>query len=220
MERLDRTAFRIASFDEADNNTAYWLTRPVRERLRAADILLRQAYNIPKDQVLRLDRTHAAIRCRYMSNNIFNRDFQDLIHAFNKHDVRYMLVGGYAVIVHGYSRSTGDMDLWVDATKENYRAIASAFASFGMPLFDMTEQKFLQTQDYDVFTFGVPPVAIDLITKLKGLTFTQAYGNSSYYEFDDLSVRVIQYGDLITTKRAAGRNRDLNDVERLEKGRE
>ena len=220
MERLDRTAFRINTFEEADNSTAYWLTRSVSERLRAADMLIRQAYDLPKTRVLRLDRTQASVRCRYMSNNIFNPDFQDLLQAFNDQDVRYILVGGYAVIVHGYGRSTGDLDLWVDATPENYKAIANAFRQFRMPLFDMSEDKFLRTQDYDVFTFGVPPIAIDIITKLKGLSFPDAFANASRYEFEDLSVRVIQYGDLITAKRAAGRNRDLNDIERLEKGRE
>lgn len=218
MFRLDRTAFSINSFAEADNNAKYWLTRPLEERLRAADMLTRQAYNIAPDVTLRVDRGLSKVRCRTMANNIFNEDFQDLITSFNKHQVEYILVGGYAVIVHGYNRSTGDLDLWVNATEENYNKLVNAFATFGMPTFDMTRQKFLHTEQYDVFSFGVPPRAIDLITKLKGPEFKEAYVNSSIYEFEDMEVRVIQYGDLIAAKRAAGRYRDLNDIEQLEKG--
>jgi hypothetical protein len=75
--------------------------------------------------------------------NIFNEDFRDFIKCFNKSSVRYILVGGYSVVLHGYSRSTGDMDIWVDRTADNYRRISRAFLEFGMPMFDMTEKNFL-----------------------------------------------------------------------------
>lgn len=68
---------------------------------------------------MRLDRNHSSVRNFGMSNNIFNDDFRDLLAAFNEHEVEYILVGGYAVIVHGYNQTTGDLDLWVNATKEN-----------------------------------------------------------------------------------------------------
>jgi hypothetical protein len=217
--RLDRTAFRINTFAEADNNCKYWLTQPVEERLRAANFLIRQAYGIDPQATLRMDRSHSVVRIRRKMNNLFNQDFLDLFKAFNTHEVEYILVGGYAVILHGYNRSTGDLDLWVAATAANYQKIASAFQTFGMPLFDMSLEKFLRTSEYDVFTFGVSPVAVDLITNLKGLNFSEAYNHSSVYEFEDVEVRVVQYADLITAKRASGRNRDLNDIEQLEKGR-
>lgn len=219
MFRLDRAAFANTTFSEADNNCKYWLTRPVAERLRAANMLTRQAFNIPQDAILRLDRTVSKVRKRAMGNNVFNQDFQELIEAFNKHEVEYMLVGGYAVILHGYNRSTGDLDLWVHTTEANYGKLVKAFNTFGMPVFDMTLQKFLRNDEYDVFTFGVPPNAIDLITKLKGPMFTEAYLNSSVYEFEDMEIRVIQYADLLAAKRAAGRHRDLNYIEQLEKGK-
>ena len=152
-------------------------------------------------------------------NNVFNQDFQDFIQALNKTEVKYLLVGGYAVVLHGYSRSTGDIDLWVEPTTENYRKLVKAFALFGMPVFDMSEDKFINTTAYDVFSFGVPPTAIDLMTLVEGLNFAEAYAKSSTYEFDDLSLRLIQYNDLLTAKRAAGRHKDLNDVEQLLKGK-
>ncbi len=70
---------------------------------------------------------------------IFNNDFRDFIQAMNNHNVDYILVGGYAVILHGYRRVTGDMDIWVKRTNENYSKLSLAFAEFGLPLFDMTD---------------------------------------------------------------------------------
>lgn len=66
--------------------------------------------------------------------NIFNQDFREFLNALNNNKVKYLLVGGYSVILHGYSRTTGDMDIWVDRTKENYVLLNSAFEEFGMPI--------------------------------------------------------------------------------------
>lgn len=218
MFQLDRTAFRINTFAEADSNAKYWVTRSPEERLRALDYLNRQAWNIGPDAEIRVDRRVSVVRLRKM-NNIFGLDFKEFIEALNEAKVRYLLVGGYAVVLHGYSRTTGDIDLWVEPTSENYHRLAKAFGRFGMPVFDMTEDKFLATEDYDVFSFGVPPAAIDVMTAVKGLNFEEAFTNSSVYEFDDLALRLIQYNDLLKAKRSAGRLKDLNDVEQLLKGR-
>ena len=69
--------------------------------------------------------------------NIFNDDFRDFIQALNNNGVEYILVGGYAVILHGYRRVTGDMDIWVDRTKENYSRLTKAFDEFALPVFDI-----------------------------------------------------------------------------------
>lgn len=148
--------------------------------------------------------------------NIFNDDFQDFLRSFNEHNVEYILVGGYSVILHGYTRTTGDMDIWVRKSKDNYTKIVRAFRRFGMPLFDMTETNFLANPDFDVFTFGRPPVSIDIITKLKGLEFEFANQNASNHIVENITVRLIHYNDLITAKKAAGRARDINDIENLE----
>jgi hypothetical protein len=152
-----------------------------------------------------------------MTKNIFNDDFQDFIAALNNCSVDYILVGGYSVILHGYSRTTGDMDIWVRATAENYQLLVRAFSVFGMPLFDMTEEKFLKIADYDVFTFGRPPVSIDIITQIKGLIFENAFANAQWFEItENLKVRVLVLNDLIAAKKAAGRNKDLDDLEHLQ----
>lgn len=147
--------------------------------------------------------------------NIFNSDFRDFIAALNNNQVRYILVGGYSVILHGYSRTTGDMDLWVEKTHENYLKLKNAFEQFGMPVFDMTEENFLRHPNWDVFTFGVPPVAIDLMIDLGGFNFQEVFERSIIFKDDELNIRVIHKNDLIAAKQKAGRSKDLDDLENL-----
>lgn len=146
---------------------------------------------------------------------IFNDDFRDFIQALNNHDVQYILVGGYAVILHGYRRVTGDMDIWVSRTKENYSKLKGAFDEFGLPVFDMTEQKFLNAGEVDVFSFGRPPVSIDIITKLKGVEFNEAFSQALTFNEEGLRIRFIHLNNLIEAKKAAGRHKDLDDLEKL-----
>lgn len=152
--------------------------------------------------------------------NIFNTDFRDFITALNDAEVDYLLIGGYSVILHGYTRTTGDLDIWVDRTVENYLRLEKAFQLFGMPVFDMTLVKFLDTVNYNVFTFGRSPVSIEILTEVKGLIFNEAFKASVIFDDDDVKVRCIQYHHLIDSKKAAGRNRDLNDIEQLSKKKE
>jgi len=147
--------------------------------------------------------------------NIFNSDFQDFINALNNAGVEYILIGGYSVILHGYLRTTGDLDIWVNRTKENYIRLISGFKLFGMPIFDMTENNFLFNDNFDVFTFGRPPVSIDIMNKVKGLEFEKCYLESDNKEVDGILVRVINYSNLIKAKKAAGRPKDIDDIEHL-----
>ena len=149
---------------------------------------------------------------------IFNDDFRDFIQAMNNHNVEYILVGGYAVILHGYRRVTGDMDIWVNRTEENYSKLSQAFAEFGLPLFDMTESKFLDTDAADVFSYGRPPVSIDIITKLKGVEFNDAFRQVQVFNEEGLEIRFLHLNNLIEAKKAAGRHKDLDDIEKLTSG--
>lgn len=152
-----------------------------------------------------------------MMSNIFNTDFQDFIAALNQCEVKYVLVGGYAVVLHGYSRTTGDMDIWVQPSRENYQFLVRAFHIFGMPVFDMTEEKFLETDLYDVFSFGRPPVSIDIITRIKGLDFDETFAFAQWFDVEEnLQVRALNLRSLIQSKRASGRNKDLDDIEHLQ----
>jgi hypothetical protein len=148
--------------------------------------------------------------------NIFQADFRDFISALNDQEVKYILVGGFSVILHGYARTTGDMDIWVERSTENYLKLKKAFLQFGMQVFDMTAENFLSHPNWDVFTFGTPPVAIDIMVKVKGLDFETCYQRSVWFEDADLVIRTIHKKDLLKAKEAAGRLKDLDDIENLQ----
>lgn len=148
-------------------------------------------------------------------NNVFNEDFQDFIQALNNCQVEYILVGGYSVILHGYSRTTGDLDLWINKTPENYFHLVDAFTTFGMPVFVMTEENFLKNPDLNVFTFGRPPRSIDIMTAVKGLQFDESLAASKMVHIENLTVRLIHLSDLLKAKKASGRHKDWNDIENL-----
>jgi hypothetical protein len=146
--------------------------------------------------------------------NLFNEDFQDFIRAFNDNRVRYILVGGYAVILHGYIRSTADMDIWVDKTKVNYQKLKKALNQFGAPGF--SENEFLG-DEFNVWGFGREPNRIEILSEVKGLKFDVAYKKSITYEQENLPIRFINFNDLLESKKAAGRFKDKNDIEQLNK---
>ena len=146
--------------------------------------------------------------------NIFNADFREFIAALNRNEVKYILVGGYSVILHGYSRTTGDMDLWVNKTVENYDKIIKAITQFGLPISAIKKENFFSDQ-FDVFSFGRPPYAIEILTQVKGLIFEETFINSTVELCNNVPVRVIHLQNLIQAKKAAGRFKDLNDIENL-----
>jgi hypothetical protein len=150
--------------------------------------------------------------------NIFQEDFRDFLNALNDQAVEYILVGGFSVIIHGYSRTTGDMDIWVKKNKANYHKLEMAFNQFGMPVFDMTEENFLHHPEWNVFSFGKSPIAIDIMTEVKGLSFDETFSKSKIYDDGGLLVRTLHKNDLIEAKKASKRSKDLDDLENIEKG--
>jgi len=150
---------------------------------------------------------------------LFNRDFLEYIGLLNKHHVEYVLVGGMAVNLHGYRRTTGDMDIFVNPSPQNHLKLKNVHFDFGMHMGEMEElDNFLNTSKYDVFTFGASPIQIDILTECKGISFSKARESSIQYEIDDgLNVSVIDYRTLISAKKASNRLRDQADIEELEK---
>jgi hypothetical protein len=146
--------------------------------------------------------------------DILNEDFKDFIADLNRYEVEYVVVGGYAVIVRGYSRSTGDIDIWVNKTIENFEKLQKAILHFGLPISAVKVAEFF-SDDFDVFSFGKPPYAIEIMTAVKGLDFNSTFLNATIEQINDTSVRIIHLQHLITAKKAAGRNKDLNDIENL-----
>lgn len=149
--------------------------------------------------------------------DIFQEDFRDFLKALNDNEVKYIMVGGLAVVLHGHARVTGDMDIWVECSAENYKKLVKAFQQFHMPVFDMTLEKFLQVNESDVFSFGRNPVGIDIMTAVKGLNFDEAYKLSLIFNDEGLPIRLIHMNQLIEAKKAAGRLKDLYDIQQLQK---
>ena len=149
--------------------------------------------------------------------NIFNSDFQEFLFALNKNEVNYVLVGGYSVIYHGFPITTGDLDLFVEVSKSNYHKLAQAFEQFQMPIFDMTEDSFLNQTQINVYTFGRPPVCIEILKEISGFTFQEIYNNALNTVFEEIPMKVIHLDDLKRNKKISGRAKDLNDLENLSK---
>jgi len=148
-----------------------------------------------------------------MSVNL-NPDFQDILRCLNSSDVDYLIVGGYAVIHYGHSRTTGDIDIWVRKSEANYLKIKSAFFNFGLSVFDMTFENFI-SDEMDVFSFGRSPVSIDIMTEVKGLEFEDALLNAVSTSWNGVPVKVIDFKDLVRAKKASARHKDLDDLENI-----
>ncbi len=146
---------------------------------------------------------------------LLNEDYLDFIRALNQHEVEYLIVGGYAVIFHGYPRTTGDLDIWVHKTEKNYGKLVGAMFDFGMPVFDMTKENFLHNPHLDVFTFGRPPVSIEILNQVKGLQFEKTHLNAVHNEVEGITVKFLSRPDLLAAKKAANRPRDIDDIENL-----
>jgi hypothetical protein len=141
-------------------------------------------------------------------------DLRDLLCAFIDHEVRFLVVGGYALAVHGHPRATGDLDVWIECTEANAARTHEALRDFGAPLQDLSVGD-LKTPG-TVFQIGLPPVRIDILTRITGVTFEAAWPNRRETRIDGLLVPVIGRDDLLANKRALGRTRDRADVELLE----
>ena len=145
---------------------------------------------------------------------IFNQDFKEFIESLNKNKVRYLVVGGYAVAMHGYPRFTKDLDIWIDSTPENANAIIKALDQFGMDSLGLKAKDFL-TPD-QVIQLGYPPNRIDILVTLSGVDFINCYEKRFIVEIDDVKVNFIDLLCLRQNKKASGRAQDLADLENLQ----
>jgi hypothetical protein len=135
-----------------------------------------------------------------MADRPMNPDFVDLLRAFAAADVRFLIVGAYALAVHGRPRATGDLDIWIDATPENAPRVMRALAAFGAPLAEIVEADFARPGV--VYQIGVPPGRIDILTELTGLAFEQAWRDRIRRPFGELEVDFIDRASFLRNKRA------------------
>lgn len=142
-----------------------------------------------------------------------NSDFTDLLRIFNDNQVRYLVIGGYAVVQYAEPRYTKDLDLWTGIDVTNARAVFKALKEFGAPLTDMTEDDFAEEGYF--YQMGVPPVRVDVLMGIPGLEFEEAWPKRTLVDFDGLIVNFISKEDLILAKVASGRPQDLIDADLL-----
>ena len=140
-------------------------------------------------------------------------DFRDLLKSFNDHGFEYLIVGAYALAFHGAPRFTGDIDVYVNPTAGNADRVINALTAFGFDLPDLGSSDF-QTPEM-VVQLGVPPVRIDLLTSISGVTWEDAAPQAVKGTFGDIPVRYIGRDQYVTNKRASGRKKDLADIEAL-----
>jgi hypothetical protein len=142
-------------------------------------------------------------------------DFRDILVELHKAGARFVVLGGHAVAFHGHPRATKDLDVLVEANRDNAQRVYAALAAFGAPLsaFEVGVEDFAS---YDgVLQLGVPPRRIDIINRADGITFIEAVADGESFEIDGCAIPVIGRGALIKNKRAAGRPQDIADVNAL-----
>jgi hypothetical protein len=143
-----------------------------------------------------------------------HRDFKELLSAFNAGRVRYLIVGGYAVSFHAQPRATKDLNILIGADAENSKAVLTALAKFGAPIEGLSAKDFAEPDNF--FRMGTPPVMVDIMPKISGVEFEEAWRRRIDVRIDDdLSVPFISREDLLVAKLSAGRAQDLIDVDAL-----
>jgi hypothetical protein len=144
-------------------------------------------------------------------------DYKDLLSIFNVAGVRYLIVGGYAAMIHTEPRYTKDLDIWVDRSEANAEALFQALARFGAPLKGLRPTDFTEPDVY--YQIGMEPVRIDIMTSVAGLSFASAWDHRVVVDFDGESAGVLAREDLLLSKKAAGRMRDHKHIRSLQKAR-
>lgn len=150
--------------------------------------------------------------------NIFYSDHLEILRAFNKYEVAYLLIGGYAVIYHGYPRTTGDMDIWLKPDNNNKEKLLKAFIELG---YDESSIDYLNELDFTtaiIFHLGIEPEKMEFLTKVSMIDFNDAYARRQISEIEQgLLIPFLHINDLILSKINTNRLKDAADVEELQK---
>jgi hypothetical protein len=131
----------------------------------------------------------------------------------NEHDVKYLLVGGWAVGYYGYVRATADMDVWVASERDNAERLVQALREFGFDVAELNAELFLV--ENRVIRMGVPPIRIEVLTSISGVEFEQCYAERVVERWDEIEVSIISLPRLKQNKQASGRLKDRVDLEHL-----
>lgn len=140
-------------------------------------------------------------------------DFKEFLKLLNENKVRYLLIGGYAVGYHGYPRATSDMDVWIAVHPDNADRMVNVLREFGFILPELTPELFLQANK--IVRMGVPPMRLEISTGISGVDFEECFISRIIDVLDGIQVNIIDLPHLKTNKKAAGRLKDLADLENL-----
>jgi hypothetical protein len=140
-------------------------------------------------------------------------DFKELLRIFKNYNIRYLIVGGYAVMKYSEPRFTKDLDVFIATDQNNATGVYKALKEFGAPLENLTSKDFSQKGYF--YQMGRPPLRVDIMMSIPGIEFDQAWENREFVELDDLTVYFISRSDLIRSKEASGRPQDKMDVDKL-----
>ena len=143
------------------------------------------------------------------------KDILDFVELCNKHEVRYLVIGGYAVSIHGHPRSTKDIDVCIEMSELNASKMISVINEFGFGSLKLNKEDFLKK---DLVTqLGFPPLRIDILNDLDGVNFEEAWNNKKIVTFEHVPVNFIGYNELLIVKQKSGRSQDIADIELLKK---
>lgn len=146
---------------------------------------------------------------------MFSKDFSEFVELLIKHEVEYLVVGGYAVGIHGHPRYTGDLDIWLNISDENAQRILTVVNEFGFSSYKLSVADF--TNEGNVIQLGYPPLRIDLLNQIDGVTFSECYKNKKEVTIDNFTINFISYKDLLKNKRASNRPQDIGDLDNLQR---
>lgn len=148
---------------------------------------------------------------------MLNEDYKEILQILLNNEVKFLIVGAYAMGAYGYPRATGDFDIWVETSEANSKKIHKSLAEFGAPLADITEKTF--TEKGTIFQIGVAPRRIDIITHINGVIFEDAYKTKELIAIENIQTPFISKENLIKNKQSTGREKDALDVKYLRKNR-
>ncbi len=143
------------------------------------------------------------------------KDFKEFLELLNSKNIEYLIIGGYAVALYGYPRTTGDMDVWIAISKENAHKIVWVLKEFGFDVPGLREEIFLKKKKN--ISMGNPPLRIEILTSIDGVEFAECYKRRKTARIDSIEANFISLKDLKRNKKASGRFRDLDDLEHLKK---
>ena len=141
------------------------------------------------------------------------KDFSEFLKLLNSKQIEYLLIGGWAAGYYGYPRATGDMDIWISRKKENAVKIVEVFKEFGFDVPTLSIELF--TKKNQVTRIGIPPMRIEILTTISGVSFEECFNNRQTVTLDNVNINFINLQDLKKNKAASGRYKDLDDLEKL-----